>query len=597
MGDFVFKGLGVCSGIAFGKVHLVDRRRVAVPRYHLDVSKIEEELSRFERAIEISEQQLKEIKERAHRSDLKEVEMLLDAHTMVLRDEAIRDATRRRIVEYRMNAEWALKEELKEIRKMFDGLDVEYFRERRSDVDLVSDRVMRNLLGAQTDFLENIPEDAIVIAYDLSPADTVALARYSAKGFVTETGGKTSHTAIIAKAMNVPAVLGVHGLLEKAGTGDEIIVDGELGDVILEPSEKRIVAYQEHKQRRAREENALLADGMLPGVTLDGHSVELLGNIEVADEIEHVLSHGGEGIGLYRTEFLVIERHAMLSAEDHALEYAKVAGAMKGRQVTVRTIDLGGDKFVRNLAQRPSTNESSNDINPALGLRAIRISLKEIDTFRAQIRGILKASTQGNLRVLLPFVTQLEEVRKAKKILDEEMAFLTAKGISYDDDIPLGIMIETPAAVMIADQLASEVDFFSVGTNDLIQYSLAVDRANDDVAHLYRPSSPAVLRMLKMVCDVSISSKTPLCVCGEMASDPFHIPLLLGLGVRSLSMSAQSLPLIKRLIRRVTVSDCENLVQRAINMKTAEEVEHEVVAALKAWKKKESNQSNVIILE
>jgi phosphoenolpyruvate-protein phosphotransferase (PTS system enzyme I) len=585
LSDQVFKGIGVCSGIAFGKVYVVDRRRVAVPRFHIDDSKIDEELARFETAIEVSEEQLSEIKERAHKSDLKEVEMLLDAHTMVLRDEAIRDATRKRIKQDHLNAEWALKEELKEIRKMFDGLDVEYFRERRSDVDLVSDRVMRNLLGAQTDFLENIPEDAIVIAYDLSPADTVALARYSAKGFVTETGGKTSHTAILAKAMNVPAVLGVHGLMERAGTGDEIIVDGEVGDVVLDPSGQKIVSYQKRKRRREKEEDALLADGHLPGVTIDGHTVELLGNIEVADEIEHVLSHGGEGIGLYRTEFLVIERHSMLSAGDHAIEYSKVARAVGDRHVTIRTIDLGGDKFVRSLGRRPQTDGAVHDVNPALGLRAIRISLQEMTAFRAQIRGILCASDTGKIRILLPFVTQVEEVRKAKAVIDEEMAALTAKGIAYDDDILVGIMIETPAAVLIADQLATEVDFFSIGTNDLIQYALAVDRANDDVAYLYRPSSPAILRMLKMVCEAAVEAKIPVSVCGEMAADPFHVPLLLGLGIRSLSMSAHSLPLIKRLIRRVRICDCEALVKESINLKTPDEVEKAVVVALKRWKK------------
>jgi len=579
-----FKGIGVCAGIAFGKVHLVDRRRVAVPRYHIKEDQVESELERFERAIEESEAQLNEIKGRAHRSDLKEVEMLLDAHTMVLRDEAIRDATRIRIKQDHLNAEWALKEELKEIRKMFDGLDVEYFRERRSDVDLVSDRVMRNLLGAQTDFLDNLTEDAIVVAYDLSPADTVALARYSAKGFVTETGGKTSHTAILAKAMNVPAVLGVHGIMDLVGTGDDIIVDGEAGDVILGPSGQRIVSYQKRKRRREKESDALLADGHLPGMTLDGHEIELLGNIEVADEIEHVLSHGGTGIGLYRTEFLVIERHAMLSVGDHAAEYTKVLRAVGDREVTIRTIDLGGDKFIRSLGRRPRTDSSLHDVNPALGLRAIRISLRELDTFRAQIRGILIASGHGRIRILLPFVTQLEEVRKARQIIDGEMAAMTAKGQPYDENIEMGVMIETPAAALIADQLAKEVDFFSVGTNDLIQYALAVDRGNDDVAYLYRPSSPAVLRLLKMACDASTAAKIPLCLCGEMAADPFHVPLLLGLGVRSLSMSAHSIPLVKRLVRRLKVEDCKALVEKSLNLTTPDEVEQAVVKELKRWK-------------
>ncbi len=579
-----FSGLGVCAGVAIGRVHLVDRRRVSVPRYHLQPGRAEAELERFERAIEASEAQLQDLRCKAAKTGLKEVEMLLEAHRMVLRDEAIRGATRERIERDHLNAEWALKQEVKQIRKMFDGLDEDYFKERRSDVDLVTDRVMRNLVGAETDFLDNLSEDAIVVAYDLSPADTVHLARYSAKGFVTETGGRTSHTAILAKAMNVPAVLGVHGIMERAGSGDAIIVDGGAGEVILAPDAQASARYTRRRRRREKEEAALLADRHLPAETQDGVRVHLLGNIEVADEIEHVRRQGGEGIGLYRTEFLVIERHAMPSAAEHASAYTRVVREVGAAPVTIRTVDIGGDKFVR-TALRPSEapTPSAAPVNPALGLRAIRISLREPEDFKAQVRGILQASAVGEVKLLLPFICGVEEVREAKALIDEAKQELARAGRAFDPMLRIGVMIETPAAVFLADALAREVDFFSLGTNDLIQYALAVDRGNDDVAYLYRPSSPAVLRMLRMVMDAARPAGVEVSVCGEMAGDPFHVPLLIGLGVRHLSMSAHSIPLVKRLVRRISAARCVELVERALALTTPDEVEEALAQALQDW--------------
>ena len=583
MTEHRFSGLGVCAGIAFGKVHLVDRRRVSVPRYHVPLDKVELELERFEAAIVKSEAQLVDLIERAHAADLKEVQMLLEAHAMVLRDEAMRDATRRRIADEFQNAEWALKEEVKQIRQMFDGLDSEYFKERRSDVDVVSERVMRNLVGAETEFLDNLSHDAIVVAYDLSPADTVALARYAAKGFVTETGGRTSHTAILAKAMNVPAVLGVHGIMECAGFGDEILLDGGAGEVILAPTGSVVVRYQKRRRRREKEQDALRADRHLPAQTTDGVRIALLGNIEVSDEIALVLEHGGEGVGLYRTEFLVIERHEMPSVGEHATEYAKVVRELGDRPLVVRTVDIGGDKFVRSASKRDSDPPKKSESNPALGLRAIRISLRDTVPFKAQLKGALLASAEGDVRILLPLITSVCEVRQAKVLLEESKAELRAAGRPFNETIPLGAMIETPAAAAIADLIAAEVDFFSIGTNDLIQYSLAVDRGNDDVSYLYRPSSPAVLRLVKMAVDAGHAAGIEVTVCGEMAGGPFEIPLLLGLGVRSLSMSASSIPLAKRLIRRVSAQECTALVDEVLGLPTADDVEAAVAATIKRW--------------
>ncbi len=583
MKEHIYSGLGVCSGIAFGRVHLVDRRRVSVPRYHVDEGKIGHELERLEAAIKLSEVQLADLRERAAKSHLKEVEMLLEAHTMVLRDQALLDAARENIEREQVNAEWALKKSVKKVRDIFDGLDEDYFRERRSDVDLVSDRVLRNLVGEETEFLDNLSEDAVVVAYDLSPADTVALARYAAQAFVTETGGRTSHTAILAKAMNVPAVLGVHGIMGAAGSGDAIIVDGAAGAVILGPSASASRRFHTLERRRAKEEEALLADRHLPANTTDDETLRLFGNIEVADEIEGVRSQGGEGIGLYRTEFLVIERHRMPSAAEHATEYTRVVREMGGGEVTIRTIDIGGDKFLRTGSRAPSDGAPSTVANPALGLRAIRLSLRDPDSFRAQLRGILQASAEGPVRCLIPFVVGVGEILQAKAVMEEAKEELRAAKCEFDENIPFGVMIETPAAVWVADLIAPHVDFFSIGTNDLIQYALAVDRGNDDVAYLYRPCSPSILRMLNYVTKAAKEHDVPVSVCGEMAADPFHVPLLIGLGIRNLSMTSYSIPLVKRLVRRVSAEDCRELVTRTLELTTADDVEREVARTLKMW--------------
>jgi phosphotransferase system enzyme I (PtsI) len=572
VGADTFHGLGVCPGFAFGRVQLVDRRRVAVPRYHLKAGKVEAELERFERAVVASEQQLVELIDRAARTGLREVESLLGAHTTILRDKVLHEATRERITSDQVNAEWALSLVIRKIRELFDGLDEAYFKERRSDVDVVGDRLMRNLVGAEVDMLSNLSPDAIVVAYDLSPGDTVALARYAVKGFVTETGARTSHIAIFARSMNIPAVLGVQGIAERAGDGDKIVVDGEQGVVILRPSSAAQTKLRAAERRRIKVEQALLADRHLPAETTDGERVTLLGNIEVPDEIDGVLAQGGEGIGLYRTEFLVIERRRMPTYAEQLGEYQRVVRAVAGRTITIRTIDVGGDKFVPDAG----VARFASGQNPALGMRAIRYSLRDVEAFKAQLRAVLVASADGPVKLLFPLVTGVEEVRQAKAILDEVRAGLLADGVPFDAHLPVGVMIETPAAVMVADALAREVDFFSIGTNDLIQYALAVDRRNGDVAYLYQPCAPAVLRLIAEAMRAAREAGKPVSVCGEMAADPFHLPLLLGLGVRTLSMNAHAIPVVKRMVRRASAADCAALVAAVRTLGTTAEVEAEL---------------------
>lgn len=602
-----FRGLGVCAGIAFGRVHIVDRRRVSVPHYHIPLEKRDKELERLENAIIVSEKQFGDLRHRLQEINLRELETLLNAHEMVLRDEALREATRQRILNDGQNAEWALKETVRKIKQLFDGIDQEYFRERRSDVDIVGDRLLRNLVGAEVELLDNLSEDAIVVAYDLSPSDTVALARYAAKAFVTETGGRTSHTAILARALNVPSVLGVHGIMEVAGTGDDIVVDGSAGEIVLRPTKAIAGRFRGAERRRQREEQALLADRDLPAVTSDGVRIRLFGNIEVAQEVEQVLSHGGEGIGLYRTEFLLFERPNLSSAAEHYDAYRQIVSQVEGREVTIRTIDIGGDKFLKrslppsfDLGTGNGTGPhlitgdlNSTDItssipgkhvhNPALGLRAIRLSLNDIPRFKQQIEGVLRAAAEGRVRMLLPFVTSVEELRRTRAIAEEVKADLSKRHLAHDANLKIGVMVETPGAVLIADLLAKEADFLAIGTNDLIQYSLAIDRANEDVADLYRPCHPAILRMLRTICAAASTYEKPVTLCGEMAADPFHVPLLIGLGLRTLSMNGMSIPLVKRLIRRISAEQCTKMVDDLLSLSTADEIEAEVAKRLREW--------------
>ncbi len=590
--DQKFRGLGVCAGMGFGKVHRVDRRRLAIPRYHIPQENRAREVDRFERAVSASEWQIGALQERAREaSGLSQAETLLQVHAVLLRDSALHDATCERITRDGQNAEWALKDTLRHIKGLFDRLDEDYFRERRSDVDVVGDRILRNLVGAEVELLEHLSEDAVVVAYDLAPGDTVALARFAARAFVTETGGRTSHTAILAQALNVPCVLNVRGIMDLAGSGDDIIVDGQAGEIILRPSPEVMGRYRGMARRRNEEELALLAERDLPADTLDGTHVELLGNIEVSQELDNVISLGGEGIGLYRTEFLYVERPELAGAQAHYEAYAKLVRAMNGRPLTIRTVDIGGDKFIRH-AQNQSTDIYSSSRsrpskprsqNPALGLRAIRLSLKDERGFREQLEGILLASAEGPVRLLLPFLTQLDELRQAKAIIEAVKEDLTRRRRPFDPNLPIGVMIETPAAAWMSDIFAQEADFFSIGTNDLIQYSLATDRGDEEVAYLFKPCHPAILRTLAMVAQAGLRGGRSVSVCGEMAADPLHLPVLLGIGLRCFSMTARAIPSIKRLVRRLDLARCEALAQQVLKMATATEVEACLKTHLAEW--------------
>lgn len=561
-----FRGVGVCPGIAFGRVHLVDRRRVTVPHYHVAHVEREREKERFERAVELSQAQLEGLEQRAGQSGLSQVEALLSAHGMILRDAALRDTTIKRIMDDGQNAEWAMQETVRQIKGLFERLEEDYFRERRSDVDIVSDRVLRNLVGEATDLLDHVSDDAIIVAYDLSPADTVALAKFAALAFVTEHGGRTSHTAILARALDVPCVLSTDGIMRYAGSGDAIIVDGERGEVVLRPTVETTASYEALARRRHEESEALLADRDKRAETKDGVHIALLGNVEVSPEIQPLLEKGAEGIGLYRTEFLRIEEPDLAGVEGHARAYRRVVEAMGGLEVTIRTLDEGGDKdFGEHEIPKTSTN-------PVLGLRAIRKSLANHDTFSEQLEGIVTASRYGPVRLLLPFVTSLDEVREAKRLIEAASARVEAEGGPLPRPLPVGVMIETPAAAMIVDHLLREVDFLSVGTNDLLQFLLAADRTNDEVNTRFDVTHPAVLRVLANIAAAARAAKKPVTVCGEIAGDPAHAAILIGLGFESLSMTGGSIPLVKRAIQSLDASECRAAVREACTLGTSREV-------------------------
>lgn len=563
----LFKGIGASPGIATGRVLLLDRRQVRVPRYHILPDQVDYEIERLRQAIDVSVEQLESI--RSHFvDDGMDHQAILEAHEMMLRDRALFDEAAGLIRTELRNAEWAVNKVISRLRGLFDRVTDAYFRERKGDVDFVGERILRNLVGQVTDITDMgaLQDGTIVVARDLSPADTAVLARHRITAFVTELGGKTSHTSIIARSMEVPAVVGTPGVFDAVGSGDMIVVDGITGTVILRPNRAQIERAEARAERYQRVNLDLLEARTLPAVTLDGQHIGIAGNIELPQEVSTVLSRGGTAIGLYRTEFMFLGREEPPGEEDHYRTYCSVFEEMGDRMVTVRTFDLGGDKIFRGVPSEP-------EANPALGLRAIRYSLSRPEIFETQISALLRAATRGNLRIMLPMISGVDEVREARDIVAQVARRLKKAGKDHRDAVPIGIMVEVPSAVMTADLLAQEADFFSIGTNDLLQYLLAIDRTNERVAYLYHPLHPAVLRTLQRVTDAAHAANIPVSVCGEMAGEVEHLPILLGFGLEQLSMNAGSMPQVKRLIRELDGGDCRRLLEEALECSSYREVE------------------------
>jgi phosphotransferase system enzyme I (PtsI) len=573
----VLLGIAASPGIAIGRCWPVDRRRVRTPKRRLGPDEVENELARFRTALEISDLQLAEVKEKVERSPRApggaEHSAIIDMHRMMLKDEMLVLEAQRLIRDERLNAEWAVKRATRKIKNAFHEQADEYFKERRADVDFVGERIIKNLLGQAPDVEEPPPEGAVIVAHDLSPADT-ALLLHERKiaGFVTDTGAKTSHTAIVARALEVPAVVGVGRITTVADRGDWIVLDGSRGTVVVNPSPGERADYELARERYREQEQELLRTRDLAARTRDDVTVRLAGNIEFAEEVPSLLAHGGEAVGLYRTEFLFLGRADLPSEDEQYQAYRRVLDALGARPVTIRTFDLGGDKLPVGI-RIPAEN-------PALGLRAIRYCLRQPEMFRAHLRALLRASVHGNLRLMFPMISGVAELRAAKRALQDAREELRGEGVPVKDEIPVGIMIELPSAALVADRLAKECDFFSIGTNDLIQYAIGIDRQNKDVAYLYKPLHLSVLRMLKTVCEAARAEGIPVSMCGEMAGEPVNAFVLIGLGVNELSMNGPSIPLVKRVVRAGKAADGRALVERLLALTTADDIEREVRAEM-----------------
>ncbi len=558
-------GIGASPGICIGKAYLVDKEGIdIVEKYFISSKNLDSEIKRFKVAVKNAADELRGIIENAS-EDVRRHTGILETHVALLKDKMLYDKTIETIKNERVNAEWALKKVVSGIKMLFQDISDSYLKARSDDITHVSDRIIRFLIGTEEINIGNIDKRVILVAKDLSPADTSQIQLDKVMGFLTDRGGKASHTSIIARTLEVPAVLGLGNATQIINNDDSIIIDGTTGIVILHATDQTLSEYKEIKARFLKHKAFLSRGSHFKAETLDGLSLQIMGNIELPEEVVSVLDHGGDGIGLYRTEFQYLSRNEFPGEDELFDKYKDVVEVMGRRPVTIRTLDINGDKAVAN-------STGSDEANPALGLRAIRYCLKKPDIFRTQLRAILRAAAFGNVRILIPMISSLDEIRDTKKLLNEAAHSLEKEGKVYNKNIEFGIMIEVPSAVIMADVMAQEADFFSIGTNDLIQYTLAIDRGNREVAHLYHPFHPAILRMIKHVTDIGKEKGIKVFMCGEMAGDPFNVPVLLGLGIDELSMNPQSIPAVKNMIRSLKVEDARCFIKEALKQTTTMDV-------------------------
>ncbi|MBL7171363.1 MAG: phosphoenolpyruvate--protein phosphotransferase [Desulfobacteraceae bacterium] len=570
-GERELRGVAVYPDIVIGKAHLVDRSRVKILYQCLvNGEQLKREVERFEEAVHAVEDQFVSLKNKMP-DKVKDQAFILDSHLLILKDSMFYDSTIKKILEEKINAEWALKKSLEEIREVFEQIDDEYISNRVRDVENVTERILRFLSGDTSQSLGEINQRVIIVAHDLSPADTTELNTAKVKGFITDVGGRTSHTAIMAQALEIPAVVGLEVATALVEDGDLLIVDGSAGAVVINPDDSTIIHYQEKKLQLQEYKSSIARMSHLPAETTDGHRVDITANIEFLEEVAAAKDCGGEGIGLYRTEFLYLSGKGFPNEEDLFEDYREVAEIMNPAPVSIRTLDLGGDKFASKMPM-------SEEINPALGLRAIRFCLKEPAIFKTQLRAILRASLYGKIQLMFPMISGLQELLDAKEILRQVKKDLDQDHIEYDSKMEVGIMVEIPSAVVIAEILARHVDFFSIGTNDLIQYALAIDRVNEHVAYMYQPFHPAILRMIQQVVRAAKNEGIKVSLCGEMAGDPLCVFILLGIGLDGLSMNARSIPLIKKIVRATSMEQAKIDLENIMKLNTANEVRAYILA-------------------
>jgi phosphoenolpyruvate-protein phosphotransferase (PTS system enzyme I) len=559
------RGIAVSPGIIIGKARLVDRSRVKILyQYLVNEQQASREVDRFKEALHAAKEQIVAVKNKMP-EQLRQHAFILDTHLMIMDDSMFSKATIQTIQSEKINAEWALKKSVQNIERLFTQIEDHYIKERIVDVQYVAERVLRNLVGREQDNLFEIKERVIIVAHELSPADTSSINISKVMGFITDVGGRTSHAAIMAQSLKIPAVVGLETVTHHVHDGTLLIVDGQTGEVIIEPDDDEIILYQEKQLQREKFESSIIRLSHLPAVTVDGRRVAVRANIELLEEVVAAKDNGAEGIGLYRTEYHYLRSPNLPEEGDLFEDYKEVAEIIAPHPVTIRTLDLGGDRVSTGV---PLAKEA----NPALGLRAIRFSLREVKLFRSQLRAILRASAFGNVQVMFPMISGLQELLDAKAILEEVMSDLEREGLEHDRHIKVGVMVEVPSAVTVADILARHVDFFSIGTNDLIQYALAIDRVNEHVAYMYQPFHPAILRMIRQVVEEARKAQINVDLCGEMAGDPLCVPILLGLGFDDLSLNAARIPIIKKIIRTLSLQESKNDLEKIFQLETATEV-------------------------
>ncbi|MDD5566351.1 MAG: phosphoenolpyruvate--protein phosphotransferase [Candidatus Omnitrophica bacterium] len=560
------KGIAAAPGITIGPAYRFGKEEFDIVRQPIKPEDIPVQIQLFEEALIQTRREILELQKRIGFDMGQEEAQIFDAHLLVLEDRMLIEEVISRLKKEMVGVAFIFSEVLKKYIEVFSKIEDDYLKERTADLNDVGRRVLRNLLGKKQKSLADLQEKVIVVAHDLSPSDTAAMHKQLVSAFVTDIGGKTSHTAIMAKSLEIPAVVGLETATARIKNNDLLIVDGTMGTVTVNPDEETLTFYRQEEQKLKGISEQFLAVKDLPAVTRDGKAIEVAANIELPEDISSVKLHGGQGIGLYRTEFFYMNRKDLPTEEEHFQAYKYVAEQMNPHGVIIRTIDLGGDKFL-------SQFDIPKEMQPFLGWRAIRFCLARPDVFKVQLRAILRASAFGKLKLMYPMISGIEELKQANSILQECKDELRNEGVSFNDAIEVGVMIEVPSAAMTADLLATESDFFSIGTNDLIQYSLAVDRTNEKVAYLYEPAHPAVLRMIKNIIEAGHANNIWVGMCGEMASDAAFSVILLGLGLDEFSLTSLAIPQLKFIIRSVTIEESKKIAQEALSLSTAKAVE------------------------
>ena len=559
------KGIAVSPGISIAKSLMIDSEDYRIPRRSIVPSQRMAEVQRVRNAFKAAIDELTEIQVPQDDTGGGKIKDIFAVHLRFLHDRSLRKRVTDLVYSKLVTAEYAVSVTLREIASHFAKVKDTYISERAADIYDIERRLLRHLLSSRREDIENLTEEVVVVARELSPTQTAGFNRRFVKGFATDAGGRTSHTAIVARSLGIPAVVALEDLTECVSGGDTVIIDGNRGIVIVNPDKATIQQYEEYSQEFSELGQRLDAIRAKPAITRDGTKITLLGNIEFPDEAELVLQKGGEGIGLYRTEFLYLNREGEPTEQDHYEAYAETISVFKHRPVTIRTMDLGADKYTQSKRFAPEPN-------PFLGLRSIRFCLQNLTIFKKQLHAILRASVLGNVKVMFPLISNLQEMKQATMILRDVMEDLDEESIKYNRNLQVGIMVETPSAALMASTLARDADFLSIGTNDLIQYTLAVDRGNELVSPLYSAADPAVLRLIRMVIQDAHKAQIDVSICGEMASEPEYIMLLIGLGIRTMSLAHPMIPEIKQIIRSVTIEDCNNLTRTILGMNTERQI-------------------------